>query len=64
MVAVGTPGGGGFGDAFTRDPILVLTDVARGYFTVEQARDQFGVVLFGDLSGVDTVATAALRETP
>jgi len=64
MVAVGTPGGGGFGDAFTRDPILVLTDVARGYFTVEQARDQFGVVLFDDLSGVDTVATAALRETP
>ena len=64
MVAVGTPGGGGFGDAYARDPMFVLDDVTRGYYTVEQAHDLFGVVLLADLSDIDVVATAALRETP
>ena len=64
MVAVCTPGGGGFGDAYARDPALVLKDVARGYYTVAQARELFGVVLCSDLSDVDAVATKALRETP
>ena len=64
MVAVGTPGGGGFGNAYARDPALVLADVARGYYTLDQARDLFGVVLHADLSDVDIAATAALRDTP
>ncbi|MEC9152057.1 MAG: hydantoinase B/oxoprolinase family protein [Pseudomonadota bacterium] len=63
MVAVGTPGGGGFGDAYARDPMFVLDDVTRGYYTVEQAHDLFGVVLLADLSGIDVVATAALRKS-
>ena len=36
-VHVRTPGGGGYGDLLTRDPELVRRDVARGYFTAEDA---------------------------
>ena len=28
-----TPGGGGYGDPFARDPALVRRDVSRGYYT-------------------------------
>jgi N-methylhydantoinase B len=36
-VEVMTPGGGGFGDPAERDPALVERDIARGYYTREQA---------------------------
>jgi N-methylhydantoinase B len=42
-VAVGTPGGGGYGDPRERDPALVRHDVAMGYYTAEQARELWGV---------------------
>ena len=59
-VAVGTPGGGGFGDPNTRDPELVAEDVRLGRYDVGQARDLFGVVL--DTRGqIDQPATAELR---
>jgi N-methylhydantoinase B len=58
-VEVMTPGGGGYGDPFTRDPDLVLRDVRRGYYTAAQAEALFGVVLAGD--AVDGTATAARR---
>ena len=61
VVAVGTPGGGGFGDPRKRPPELVLQDVRRGYYTMEEARDMFGVVLSSDLTSVDGPATHALR---
>ena len=61
IVAVGTPGGGGFGDPRKRPPELVLQDVRRGYYTMEDARDMFGVVLSSDLTSVDGPATHALR---
>ena len=61
VVAVGTPGGGGFGDPRKRPPELVLQDVRRGYYTIEEARDMFGVVLSSDLTSVDGPATHALR---
>ena len=61
IVAVGTPGGGGFGDPRKRPPDLVLQDVRRGYYTIEEARDMFGVVLSSDLTSVDGPATHALR---
>ncbi|MBU0584320.1 MAG: hydantoinase B/oxoprolinase family protein [Alphaproteobacteria bacterium] len=41
-VAVGTPGGGGYGDPAQRDPALVRRDVAMGYYTPEQAARMFG----------------------
>ncbi|TIX44457.1 MAG: hypothetical protein E5V19_00950, partial [Mesorhizobium sp.] len=44
-VRVGTPGGGGYGDPLARDPELVLRDVRLGYYTTEQAKEMFGVVL-------------------
>jgi N-methylhydantoinase B len=60
-VEVMTPGGGGYGDALARDPALVARDVARGYYTPEQARTLFGVAVSAD-GAVDTPATAALRQ--
>jgi N-methylhydantoinase B len=62
VVAVSTPGGGGYGDPFERDPALVLADVKRGYYTADQARARFGVAITGPPPAVDQKATAALRE--
>jgi len=59
-VEVMTPGGGGYGNAFTREPALVARDVGRGYYTTEQARESFGVALAAD-GAVDAAATARLR---
>jgi N-methylhydantoinase B len=61
LVTVRTPGGGGYGDPFERDPGLVLRDVARGYFTVEDAEHDYGVVLGGDPLEVDRRATEERR---
>ena len=41
-IAVATPGGGGYGDPARRAPSAVARDVARGYYTPEQARRLFG----------------------
>jgi len=61
-VEVMTPGGGGYGDAFAREPELVARDVRRGYYTGEEARALYGVVIAAD-GAVDAAATAALRNT-
>ena len=37
-VRVSTPGGGGYGAAFEREPALVLQDVMRGYYTAAALR--------------------------
>ena len=63
IVSVGTPGGGGFGDPWKRSPELVLQDVRRGYYTPEQAREMFGVVLSSNLLTIDKQATTALRSS-
>ena len=49
-VAVGTPGGGGYGDPAQRDPALVRRDVAMGYYTPEQAAEMFGAAA-GEVGG-------------
>jgi len=60
VVRVSTPGGGGYGDPFRRDPAKVACDVARGYYTRKQAERLFGVAF--DANGqVDAVGTAARR---
>lgn len=41
-VEVMTPGGGGYGDPFARDRALVVRDVARGYYTRDDAARLFG----------------------
>src|SRR5712692_5795665 len=61
-ITVRTPGGGGYGDPWQRDPALVARDVTRGYFTAEDARRDYGVVLSGaDPPVLDHGATDALR---
>ncbi|MDS1136576.1 hydantoinase B/oxoprolinase family protein [Nitratireductor indicus] len=60
-VCVGTPGGGGYGDPLERPAGDVLRDVALGYYTPDEARLLFGVVLSADSSAVDEAATRAAR---
>ena len=51
-IRVSTPGGGGYGDPRKRDPAKVARDVARGYYSREQAEAQFGVRFKPDGSAV------------
>ncbi len=58
-----TPGGGGYGDGFTRDPDLVARDLNEGYVSVEGALRDYGVVALheGQNFVVDGIATAKAR---
>lgn len=58
-VHVSTPGGGGFGDPLKRNPEAVLQDLYRGYYSIAEAEDLFGVVVAN--GQVDEAATAKLR---
>jgi N-methylhydantoinase B len=40
-----TCGGGGWGDPYSRDPLLVQQDVARGFVSVRGALEDYGVAL-------------------
>jgi N-methylhydantoinase B len=62
-ISIQTPGGGGWGDPFQRDPAAVLTDVLRGLLSVDAARDDYGVALtsVNATLSVDAAATVALR---
>jgi len=44
-VQLNLPGGGGYGDAFERDPKSVLHDVVSGYVSLEAAERDYGVVI-------------------
>jgi N-methylhydantoinase B len=72
LVDLNTPGGGGYGEALSRDPHAVLNDVIYGYISIESALHDYGVVIHyvGDeLSLVrmpqhyqlDEIATTQLR---
>jgi N-methylhydantoinase B len=55
-------GGGGFGDAFDRDPEKVRADVLDDKVTSAHAREAYGVVLANDEERhVDVAATRTLR---
>ncbi|HYM32733.1 MAG TPA: hydantoinase B/oxoprolinase family protein [Candidatus Cybelea sp.] len=56
------PGGGGFGDPFTRNAALVAADVASGLIARASAERDYGVVLTAD-GVVDAAATATLRSS-
>jgi N-methylhydantoinase B len=58
-----TPGGGGFGDPFEREPERVLADVREGYVSREAADKDYGVVVAETEHGfvVDAAATARRR---
>jgi N-methylhydantoinase B len=60
-VRIESPGGGGYGDPWTRPPERVARDVRLGFVSIETARDIYGVIL--DASGaVDASSTQELRE--
>jgi N-methylhydantoinase B len=59
-IRVSTPGGGGFGDPFKRDPGKVMRDVRRGYYTREAVQALFGVALT-PAGEVDAARTGKLR---
>jgi len=61
VIRVSTPGGGGYGKPFERDPDLVARDVARGYYSPAQAAALWGVVL-DETGAVDPAATAERRQ--
>ena len=61
-IRVSTPGGGGYGNPFQRDPELVSRDVHRGYYSSEEAQVRFGVVLNQDCSP-EVDSTLKLRES-
>lgn len=60
-------GGGGYGHPFSREPERVRHDVLEGFVSLDAARDDYGVVLVGDIADesltVDQQATEALRES-
>ena len=59
-IRVSTPGGGGYENPFLRNPELVKHDVQRGYYTTQQVKKNFGVVL--NFKGeIDEKATQKLR---
>jgi N-methylhydantoinase B len=60
LVRISTPGGGGYGNPFERDPGLVAEDVRCGYYTREVAEREYGVVLTPDC-GLDMAATDHVR---
>jgi N-methylhydantoinase B len=57
-----TCGGGGWGDPFTRDPMIVQQDVARGFVSVQGALTDYGVVLDPLTLEIHKVATEELRK--
>ncbi|WP_205125694.1 hydantoinase B/oxoprolinase family protein [Planococcus salinus] len=54
------PCGGGYGNPFERSPQAVLEDYLDDYILIEQARDEYGVVITED-GRLDTEATTKLR---
>jgi N-methylhydantoinase B len=42
---IGTPGGGGWGNPFSRDPLRVLRDVQLEFVTLEDARKRYHVAI-------------------
>jgi N-methylhydantoinase B len=58
-----TPGGGGHGDALTREPERVLTDVREGVVSPDVAERDYGVVVRRDGGDfvIDAAATQARR---
>ena len=60
VIRVSTPGGGGYGNPFDRSPAKVAADVARGYYTADDAERLYGVRLAAE-GTVDAAATARLR---
>jgi N-methylhydantoinase B len=61
-IRLSLPGGGGFGDPRTRDPLAVCDDVLDGLITAQEARRDYGVAIDGqgrlDLDETERLRTA------
>jgi N-methylhydantoinase B/oxoprolinase/acetone carboxylase alpha subunit len=59
-----SPGGGGYGVPFLRDPALVLKDVEDGLVSIRKGREEYGVVISKSATSltVDYEETARLRK--
>ncbi|MFL6556684.1 MAG: hydantoinase B/oxoprolinase family protein, partial [Bacillus sp. (in: firmicutes)] len=53
------PSGGGYGNPYERDPLMVLEDVRNQYINIESAKEDYGVVILND--EVDFVLTKQIR---
>ena len=62
ILRIETPGGGGFGHPFDREPERVLEDVVNGLVTPAKALEDYGVVLADHDEAVDLAATEAHRK--
>ena len=62
MVSLRTGGGGGWGDALTRDPERVRWDVKNEYISVEDAKNIYGVVIAPSTLEIDWKRTQEFRE--
>lgn len=62
VVLLQTPGGGGWGDPFKRDPLAVKRDVDNDLLSPTEAAQQYGVVI--NPQGLDIAATTVLRDQP
>jgi N-methylhydantoinase B len=58
-----SPCGGGYGDPLLRSPQQILEDVLDGYVSVENARQDYAVVIDPGTLTIDLAATAVLRQT-
>ena len=54
-------GGGGYGDAYERDPEAVEQDVRNGYVSLDKAREEYGVVVDPGTLKVDLEETRKAR---
>ena len=56
------PGGGGFGNPFERDPLMVVEDIRNGLVSLEGARLDYGVIISdAETLTVDQEATTKTR---
>ena len=55
------PSSGGYGDPLEREPGQVVSDICDGFTTLEQAREDYGVVIDEGSLTVDAAATDELR---
>ena len=63
MFVMRTGGGGGWGDPFERESVLVQHDVRVGLLTVDQARELYGVIVDGETFELDEATTTELRNS-
>ncbi len=57
-----TPGGGGYGSPYERDPLEVTRDVKKGLVSLERAEREYGVVVDPERKELDLQKTIDLRK--